>query len=221
MANATSSTAVHPASAPGAVLGGIKSLKDAAYQQAKAGDTTESVARYVMSREPGFPDEVSEEGKAELVEGYRTRYGELREPQTFYRVGELLYVAEADFKGDPDKAEKVVVSVAFAHSFTTHEFGRLAESSGPQFKAIIGAVREATSTYVSNRISDLKRAVNRIKNEGKTRQRGAELTFAQYMVKVQTDSQTRCGNAAVKKDESADKAKLAKAWGAFNAIWKA
>lgn len=212
MANATSSTAVQS---------GIKSLKDAAYQQAKAGDTTESVARYVMTREPGFPDTISDEGKAELVEGYRTRYAELREPQVFYRVSESLYVPEADFKGDKSKAERTEVTVQFAHSFTTHEFGRLAESRGAQYKGIIGAVREATSTYVSNRISDLKRAVNRIKNEGKTRNRGATLAFSEFVTKMQTDSQTRCGNAAAKGDTSADKTRLAKAWGAFNAVWKA
>jgi hypothetical protein len=172
-----------------------------------------------MEREPGFPDEVSDEGKAALVDGYRLRYNELRPAQVYYRVSEGLYVPEGDFKGDAAKAEKVTVTVAYALSISTHDFGRMNDTHGAQFKGIIGAVREATSTYVSNRMSDLKRMINRIKNEGKTRSRGATLKFSERIDVVLKDLQTKCANAHAKGDPEADKARLAKAIGAFKAEW--
>jgi len=209
------------ANAANAVPAGIKSLQDAAYQQAKAGDTTESVARYVISREPSFPDELSDEGKAELTAGYRLRYAEIRPAQVYYRVSDTLYVPAEQFKGDTDKAEKVTITVSMAIGYTTHEFGKLADTHSPQFKGIVGAVREATSTYVSNRMADLKRAVNRIKNEGKTRTRAATPSFDQRVPDALKDLQAKCTTAHQRGDATADKAKLAKAIGAFNAVWKA
>jgi hypothetical protein len=215
MANAS----VVPSGSPEAILSGIKSLQDAAYQQAKAGDATEAIARYVMDREPGFPDEMSDEGKAALVAGYRMRFHERRPAQVFYRVSEALYVPEGDFKGDTAKAEKVTVTVNYALSFSTHDFGRMADTHGAQFKGIIGAVREATSTYVSNRTSDLKRMVTRLKNEGKTRTRGATLKFSERVDAVLKDLQTKCANANAKGDPEADKARLTRSIAAFKAEW--
>lgn len=208
-----------PAGSPAAILSGIKSLQDAAYQQAKAGDTTEAIARYVMEREPGFPDEMSEEGKASLVAGYRLRYNEIRPAEVYYKVSELLYVPEADFKGDASKVQKVTVTSAYAMAFTTHEFGRMAESHGPQFKGIIEKVRKATSTYVSNRTKDLAAMIRRIQNEGKTRNRGATLKFNERVDAVLKDLQTKCANAHAKGDPEADKARLTKSIAAFKVEW--
>lgn len=215
MANATL------ASAPDAILSSIKSLSDAAYQQAKAGDTTESIARYVMSKEPNYPDSISDEGDAALTQGYRLRYHELRGKEVYYKVSESLYVPEADFKGDATKAKKVEVTVNYALAFTTHEFGRMADSHGAQFKSIIEKVRKDASTYVSNRKGDLKRAVNRIKNAGKTRTRAATKAFAERVDAMLKDLQKFCINAHTKGDPDADKAKLNKAIAAFNVVWKA
>lgn len=216
MANAIRSTV-----APDAALDGIKSLQDAAYQQAKAGDATRTVARYVKAREPGFAKgECSDEGKAAIKAGYVMRYNEIREPEVYYRLSESLYVPAADFKGDAAKAEKVTVTVEYAMSFSGVELGRMADTHGPQFKAIIQNVRDATSTYVSNRTSDLKREINRLDNEGKTRTRGQPPMFDVRVADVLKDLQAKCTTAIQRGDTTADKTRLAKAIGAFNAVWK-
>lgn len=221
MANAISSTV-----APAAALGSIKSLSDAAYQQAKAGRTIREMAVYVMEREPGFlaegVDGLTDEGKAALTEGYRLAFNEIREPVTYVKVGEM-YVKADDFIGDKAKAEKVTVSVQYAMSFTTHELGKMADTHGSQFKGIIAAVRGATSTYVSNRFGDLKRAAKEIDAEknGKSRTRTAPPAFDARVVDVLKDLQAKCTTAHQRGDTSADKAKLSKAIGAFNAVWKA
>lgn len=221
MANAISSTV-----APAAALESIKSLSDAAYQQAKAGRTIRDMAAYVMEREPGFltegVDGLTDEGKAALTEGYRMAFNEIRDAVTYYKVGET-YVKESDFTGDKAKATKVKVTVQYALSFSTHEFGKMADTHGAQFKGIIGAVREATSTYVSNRFGDLKRAAKEIDAEknGKSRTRKAPPAFTDRVADALKDLQAKCTTSNQRGDTTADKAKLAKAIGAFNAVWKA
>ena len=67
------------------------SLKDSAFQQAGAAKTLEDVARFVMSKVPGFPENISDEAKAELYEGYKMKYDNLH-PAKVYAVISDHYV---------------------------------------------------------------------------------------------------------------------------------
>ena len=63
------------------------SVKDAAYKFARAGETSASIARYIMDNDSSFPEEVSKELKADLNAGFMLRASELWGDE-FYKLGD-------------------------------------------------------------------------------------------------------------------------------------
>ncbi len=197
------------------------SLKDGAYQQAKAGDRIRSVAKYVMANAVGFPETVADEVKEQLNEGYRLRFNENNPPVQYAVVdGNYLLIDGSN----PDLAnarEKISVGVDYACvAFTQQQFGKL-KNENPALYAIIKSWRDRVSTYCSNRLGDLKRQAKAILNEGKKRERSATADFAKRIEDTFSDLATKCKTASARGDETANEAKFREARVAFMVKWNA
>jgi hypothetical protein len=197
----------------------FSSLKDSAFQQAGAYQTLESVARYAMAQIKDFPKEVSTEAKDQLYEGYRMKFNALQ-PALMYAVINGHYVRASIEHCANDKVEKVEIGVPYAYSYSAQEFGKLANTN-PALHAIVKEIREKCSTYCSNRLGDLKRAANKILNQGKERQRTANKDFAEFVEAWFKDTAPdRLKSAKNRGDTSADDKRFNEAKVAFMVKWK-
>jgi len=195
------------------------SLKDSAFQQAGAYQTLESVARYALAQIKDFPKEVPTEAKDSLYEGYRMKF-EVLQPATCYAVINGHYVLATQEHIKAENVEKVNIGVAYAYSYSAQEFGKLANTN-PALHALVKVIREKTSTYCSNRLGDLKRAANKILNDGKERQRGVNKDFAEFVEAWFKDSAPdRLKSAKNRGDASADDKRFNEAKVAFMVKWK-
>ena len=191
-------------------------LEDLGYAQAQSSDSLEDRAREAMGAIAGFPEKISEEARVALFAGYTKRYAEKNPPVTYAVIGGH-YVQPTPEQLDNKKIEKIEVSVAFAQSFSTHEFGRLAKEN-PELRKIVEVVREKVKDYCSNRLGDLKRKAKEIIRKaqgGQTREtlsfeKSAKITFDAWEKSVKTK--------AARGDPSANPAKFKLAVAAF---WKA
>lgn len=195
------------------------SLKDSAYQQAGAHQTLESVARYALSQIKDFPKEVPTEAKDSLYEGYRMKFNVLQ-PAVMYAVINGHYVRASIEHCANDKIEKIEIGVPYAYSYSAQEFGKLANTN-PALHALIKEIREKTSTYCSNRLGDLKRAANKILNEGRERNRGVNKDFSEFVEAWFKDTAPdRLKSAKNRGDSSADEKRFNEAKVAFMVKWK-
>ena len=194
------------------------SLSDAAYKQAGAFEVTDSVAHFVISKAPTFPDDVPSEVKDELYKGYRQKFAQIKGVTQYAVIGDHIVLATEEHKGNA-KVEKIEIGVEYALSYTSQEFGKL-RNERPALHAIVADVREKSATYCSNRLGDLKRAVRKIKNAGVERQRTANKNFAEYIDKFFVDSLDRLKSAKARGDNTADVDRFNKAKVAFMTAWK-
>ena len=195
------------------------SLKDSAFQQAGAHQTLESVARYALAQIKDFPKEVPTEAKDSLYEGYRMKFDALQ-PAVMYAVINGHYVRASIEHCANDKIEKIEIGVPYAYSYSAQEFGKLANTN-PALHAIVKEIREKTSTYCSNRLGDLKRAANKILNNGKDRNRGVNKDFYEFVEAWFKDTAPdRLKSAKNRGDSSADEKRFNEAKVAFMVKWK-
>jgi hypothetical protein len=195
------------------------SLKDSAFQQAGAHQTLESVARYAMAQIKDFPKEVPTEAKDSLYEGYRMKFNALQ-PALMYAVINGHYVRASIEHCANDSIEKVEIGVPYAYSYSAQEFGKLANTN-PALHAIVKEIREKTATYCSNRLGDLKRAANKILNNGKDRNRGVNKDFYEFVEAWFKDTAPdRLKSAKNRGDSSADEKRFNEAKVAFMVKWK-
>jgi len=155
------------------------SLKDGAFQQAGAHTTLESFARYVLGAVADFPKTIPEETRDELYAGYRMKFDTLHPAKTYAVVNDHIVLATDEHKAN-DSVEKISIGVAYAYSYTSQEFGKLANTR-PALHAIVKVIREKCTTYCSNRLSDLKRAAKKILSEGRERVRTANKDFGEFV----------------------------------------
>jgi len=199
--------------------GSFTSLKDSAFQQAGAHQTLESVARYALTQIKDFPKEVPVEAKDALYEGYRMKFNALQ-PAIMYAVINGHYVLATQEHIKADNVEKVEIGIPYAYSYSAQEFGKLANTN-PALHALVKGIREKTSTYCSNRLGDLKRAANKILNEGRERQRGVNKDFAEFVEAwFKETAPDRLVSAKNRGDKSADDRRFAEAKVAFMVKWK-
>lgn len=193
----------------------IQSLKDLGYQQAKTSDSLSSQAQSAISLITGFPNDISPEAKTELFSGYLLRFGENR-PALTYAVINGHYVLATEEQINNKKVEKVDIGVAYAFSYSSQEFGKLANTN-PELHRLVKTWRDDASTYCSNRLGDLKRAAKKILSQGQTAQRKT-LDFAESVTKSFESLQASVKVKAGRGDSTADPAKFKLAVDAF---WKA
>jgi len=195
------------------------SLKDSAYQQAGAYQTLESVARYAIAEIKDFPKEVPTEAKDALYEGYRMKFDTLQ-PSVCYAVINGHYVLASQEHIKTDNVEKINIGVPYAYSYSSQEFGKLANTN-PALHALIREIRKLCSTYCSNRLNDLKRAATKLLTEGKERQRGVNKDFAEFVEAWFKDTAPdRLKSAKNRGDSSADDKRFNEAKVAFMVKWK-
>jgi len=196
----------------------FSSLKDSAYQQAGAAKTVEDVARYAIENIPGFPKDISDEAKDELVAGYRMKFNQLH-PAQEYAVIDGHYVQATEEHKANKSVEKIAVGVDFAFSYSSQEFGKL-KNTNPALHSVVGTVREKTSTYCSNRFKELKAAAASLLNAGKGRARTANKDFSEYIADFFKDTApTRLKSAKARGDSTADEARWNNAKVAFMVQW--
>ena len=196
-------------------------MKQIGYNQASFSDSIKGIAREVYAGFPNFDEEVSDEVKAELNLGYQLRIAENQPKLKQHYViesGNYLPVDEVAF--NKFEGAKYIRSVDNIMSYTPQAFGALRQSN-PQLHAVLKESRDAISKYCSNTLNALKKAVREIKNEGKPRERGATLSFAQTVKETLDGLKKKCANAKARVDETADEKKLVLAISEFNRKWLA
>lgn len=197
----------------------IKSLKACAHLLASNLDNAEKAAQYAIDHIAGFPAECSDEARKELNSGFLLRFNE-NNPAVEYGVVDGNYIRLSDLSERP--LETVVVGIDFAMSFTTHEFGRMAESHSPQMKALVKDWRDRGSDYCSTRFATLVGTAKRLINKGKSRPRSKTSDFSAWLVEDKgwlDTGETRCRNANKRGDVSADLVKFKLAKDAFLKVW--
>jgi|DEB0MinimDraft_3_1074331.scaffolds.fasta_scaffold39537_1 hypothetical protein len=190
----------------------ISSLRDLGYKQAQAGDVVESMAQWAIDHIAGFPETTSPEAKSELFEGYRLRYSENKPAKTFVVV-DGNYLPEDDVKAKKS-AERVVVSVDFAFSFSNQEFGKL-KTENPNLHGIVGKIRKETQTYCSNRFGALVSQAKRLINHQNGKPARTELTFVESLTKMFEAQEKSCKIKQAKGDAVANVVKYKMAVDAF------
>jgi hypothetical protein len=196
------------------------SLKDLGYQQAGNFEKSIGMAQYALDNIVGFPKDIPTESKDALYEGYRMKFNELQ-PAEMYAVINDHYVKATQEHKDNKAVEKIEIGVAYAYSYSSQEFGKLANTQ-PALHALIKVVREKCSTYCSNRLNDLKRAANNILNKDKTRERTANKDFAEFVdAWFKEGAPNRLKSAKARGDNSADEARFNQAKVAFMVKWNA
>lgn len=183
----------------------IRSLKDCAIQSAMSAETLINAAQYAMSNIPGFPESCPDEHRAELREGWLIRFVQNNPTRKYARVGDAWALAES-LPADAKTVETADIDAAVAMSYTTHEVGRMAETRGASYKAVITGLRKEFQTYDSNRFNDLKRGAKKIlaaKNGGATRKPSKD--WALWLTEDWLPEMTaRCKTSAARQDPTAD-----------------
>ena len=197
------------------------SIKDAAYKFARAGETSASIARYIVDNDPSFPDEVSKELKADLNAGFMLRATELWGDE-FYKLGDGgTYIPMGNSivlkNVAPEKSIRVGLSYCFAMS--QQEFGQL-KNKDPQLHGIVKPMRDKFSKYSHNNIAALKLAARALLNDGKSRERGATKNFTEALTDMFESFDKRVKNAEARSDETASPVQFRVArdafWSAYN-----
>ena len=196
----------------------FKDLEDLGYQQAGNFESSQKMAQYALANIAGFPDDVPSEARDKLYNGYRKRFNQLNPAQTFAVINGHYVTPTAEHLANT-KVEKVVIGVEFAFSYTSQEFGKLAQQNAELHK-LVKSIRERTSTYCSNRLSDLKRSARKILNAGQERKRTANKNFAEYVDAFFTDALDRIKSAKARSDSTADLDRFNRAKVAFMVEWK-
>lgn len=193
------------------------SLRDLAYNQAKAGDTINDQARIALDKIAGFPNDIPAEAKAELYAGYQLRFNENKPPVTYAIIDGHYVQATPEHKANK-KVEKIEVGVAYAFSYSSQEFGKLANTN-PALHGLVKKIRSDFSDYASNRLGDLKRAAKKLLGEGRTTQRQT-LDFIESLTKAFEAQEKSVKVKHAKGDTTADPAKFKTALTAFWKVYK-
>ena len=201
----------------------ISSIKDAAYRFARTGETTATIARFIVSRCPEFPGEVSAELKADLNAGFMVRANELW-GQDVYMVGEQGTLIKIANSLDTDYESKIKdrkglrqYNVNVAYAVSQQEFGQL-KNKDPQEHAILKQWRDKFSKYAYNNLSALKLAARQLLNDGKTRERSATKGFMEALTDMFDTYEKRVKTAESRGDDTAHAAKYK---AAVDAFWRA
>ena len=186
----------------------VASFKDAGYQSARSSETMATIAKWILEHNPAFLDSPSDEEKAQLREGWAVRWQELN-PAKKYSANWV----PADNGG-------IEVSLAYCLSYSQQAFGQM-KNDNPVQHGVIKAVRDAFNKYCSNRMGDLRTAVRRVANEGKTSTRQQAKQFEEFLKDMFDTLKARCKTASARGDATApSEVALRQAIDAFHAKLK-
>jgi hypothetical protein len=208
------------------------SLEDLGFKHGGAIKTVKQLAKWALDNVTGFPESVSADDVLTVRKGYLHRYALDNAPTEYVIVEDRLCKADDLIMSGieiPAKAERRLIGVDYAFSFSSQEAGKLKESeSEPKGTyELVKQIRYDANKYTSNCWGKLVTAGNEVKKElqGVKAERKANLDFYEFLYDkdkgVLALMQTRCKNAKVKGDATADEKKLSKAIIAFNVAYKA
>lgn len=127
----------------------VTGLVDLGYKHARTKEAGAALALRAGEMITGFPENVSDEDKNRVCEGYRLRKDEL-DGTVYYRLeGKDTYHASTREAYLKDQSNHMALNVAYAFSYTQQQFGALKKEQ-PNKHALIGAVRTAVNKYCSN-----------------------------------------------------------------------
>lgn len=149
------------------------SLESIGYSAASQGDTLAFLASELLRRVPS--GEFSDEMKAELEKGMTGRKAELFGTRYYVHKGSE-YSPIKDPKQVQDADGLFALTIDYACSMSAYEFGQLKTKDGARYE-LVKAARNDESKYRSNRMSDLMKAVDRLKAGIKGRTRGENKTM--------------------------------------------
>jgi hypothetical protein len=183
-------------------------VKQFGYKFAVSGDNTKALAREFHSAYPNFPDNVPDEIKADLDNGAILRYAENNASKEGYHVLEgsaYKQVEKAEF--DKAKGDKYHLTVANSTGITGQAFGAL-KTKNPALHALLKELRKGALEYARAKFNALSSEINKIKNEGKPRERGATRTFAETLNEFFDGLPKKAKNALARGDDTVNDAKL-------------
>ena len=198
-----------------------RDMKDAAYKFAKTGETSASIARYVMDNDASFPDEVSKELKADLNAGFMLRATELWGDE-YYKVGDGgTYIPLGNsivLKNETPKGS-IRIGLSYCFAMSQQEFGQL-KNKDPQLHSIIKPMRDKFSKYSHNNIQALKLAARALMNDGKSKARTGNKNFVDALIEMFVNFDKRVLNAEARTDATASSLNYRMAkdafWTAYN-----
>lgn len=187
------------------------SMKDVAYRFAVNGETTESLAKWVLDQCPSFLDGAPKEVIAELTAGFLLRKQEITVPQ-HYKLsdGVFIPVTDTSIEGLITLTPNVVMS------YSQHEFTQLGRTD-PALQALMKRMRKDCSTYVSNRKESLTKVIKALVSSGTPRTRAVNKGFVEAMETVFDAYDKRVRTAKDRGDPGADPVKYRAARDGF---WK-
>lgn len=184
----------------------INTFKDAGYQSAKSGETMAKVAQFIVSKCPDFLNSYSDEVGKELKDGWALRWQELHPAK--------LYSDE----WVPNDKGLHNVTLAYCLSYSQQAFGQI-KTDNPVKHGVIKGIRDDFSKYVSNRMSDLKRAVRKELEKGIVRERVQAKEWSAFEKDTFDTMKARCKTALARSDATAPtEVKLRMAIDAFKSV---
>lgn len=198
---------------------GPQNLRDAGYRFAGTGDNLRTLARWVFGQAPTILDTVPDTVKEELRAGFMLRKHEIT-PAQAYKMGDGgKYIPLT-----PEQAKQaqgvVEMTINAAMSYSSQEFGKMRQSDPARYE-IIKPMRDAFSTYASNKWGDLMREIRNIANEGKPRERAANKDWDDAVKVVFDALEKRAKTLKARGDSRADPVKFILARDAFWAKYNA
>ena len=124
-------------------------LEDLGFKHGSALQTVTSLAKWALDNVKGFPETVSSDDVLTIRKGYAHRYS-LDHSPVEYAVIEGNYLRVGDLTDIPEKAERVIIGVDVAFSYTQQQAGKLKETHSPEYHKLIAEVRTAVNAYTSN-----------------------------------------------------------------------
>jgi hypothetical protein len=202
----------------------VTGLTDLGYKHARSRELTSDLAIRASSMMAGFPDNVSDEDKSRVFDGYRLRKSELVGTRYYRWEGKDTFIpitAEQYKLGKAAATEEgpdfFVLDVDYAFSYSQQQFGALKKET-PNKHALIGALRTEVSKYCSNTWGALVgayKALNRV-----PRQRGANVSFMDHLDDLFEELEKR-RRVAVKREGEGNVPSEAKMKKAVQAFFKA
>ena len=197
------------------------SVKDAAYKFARAGETSASIARYIMDNDASFPDEVSKELKADLNAGFMLRATELWGDE-FYKLGDggtYIPMGNSIVLKNETPQGSIRIGLSYCFAMSQQEFGQL-KNKDPQLHGIVKPMRDKFSKYAHNNIAALKLAARSLLNDGKTKARTGNKNFVDALTEMFATFDKRVLNAEARLDSTASPINYRMAkdafWSAYN-----
>jgi hypothetical protein len=184
----------------------VTSFKDAGYQSAVNSERSINIARFVVEQCPNFLDDIPKEIKAELDAGFALRWQEINPAKTY------------NAEWIPDTNGKNLVTLDFCMSYSQQAFGQM-RNENPALHKIIGDIRTKFNKYRHNKTAELKTAVRKLLNEGKTSTREQAKAFDEWVNGALDSIKARAKTAEARSDATANEVKARQAIEAFKKVY--